>query len=133
MGTPYSGKYARVDFGSSAYAEANHWTMEQRADNTQYGLFGGGGYKNSVAGQKSASGTVEGMYDFAVPLEDLIKVGDTVVLKLYMTQTASGAAADKYWEVTAVITDVSFDAEGDAGDPVSFSLSWASHGTWSEP
>lgn len=133
MSTTYSGKYAQVDFGSSAYAEAQHWTFERTADTQQWGSFGGGGFKDAAAGQRSGRGTVEGKYDFADPLENLVKEGDSVTLKLYLTKTGSGAAADRYWTVPAVITDISEDAEGDAGDPVSFSLSFVTKGGWTEP
>ena len=128
-----SGKYGQVDFGASAYAEANHWTMDRQVDAEQYGAFGGAGWKKGATGNKSATGTVEGKYDFADVLEELVDVGDEVTLKLYLSTTSSPIAADNYFTVPAQITKVSYDVDGDSGKVVGFSLDWQSNGPVLDP
>ena len=128
----YSGMYGQVTFGASTYAEANHWSMSLAADSVQYGYFGGSGRKAGCVGQGFATGTIEGKYDFATPLEDIANLGDEITLKLYLT-TTGGDRTERYFEVPAKTTGLDIDVEGDSGAPVSWTINWISDGAWTDP
>ena len=130
MGTPISGQYGQVDFGSSVIADANHWTMEDTVDASQFGTFGGGGFKDSNVGQKSATGTIEGVYDRTNPIEQEAVVGASVDLSLYFSTVAGGGVRKRV--VPAHITGISYDVDGDTGEKNTYSINWQSDGAWTE-
>lgn len=126
MATLKSGKYGQVLFGASAYGEATSWNMTDEVDTTRFGTFGGGGFKKTVGGQRSANGSVEGKYDFNMPVEDFVGPGDEVVLKLYIDTT-------KFYQMSAVIKSLQINVNGDSGEPVSWTMQYESNGTITEP
>lgn len=130
MGTPISGQYGQVDIGSSTVADANHWTMEDAVDASQFGTFGGGGYKDSNVGQKSATGTIEGVYDRTNPIEQEVTVGASVTLSLYLSTTTGGG--QRMRSVPAHVTGISFDVDGDTGEKTGWTINWQSDGEWTE-
>jgi hypothetical protein len=126
-----SGKYGQVDVGSSTFTECNHWTMEIVVDASQFGTFGGGGDKTGNVGQRSATGTIEGPYDLANPVEQDITAGSSVTLVLYLSTAAGGEA--RSYTLTAQITSLSFEVEGDTGEKVSWSANFQSSGAITPP
>lgn len=123
-----SGKYGQVQVGASTYAEANKWTMTIATDSEQHGVFAGDGWKIGTVGLASATGTVEGKYDFADPLADLITIGDLVVLKLFLSTDAGPIASDVFYLVNAHVTGIGLDVDSDTGAPVSWTFDWESTG-----
>lgn len=123
-----SGKYGQIDVGASTYGSFNHWSMDEVADASQFGTFGGGGYKSGNIGQVAATGVIEGPHNFAA-LDALVQVGDTVQLVLH-TSTAAGGGAQNITHATAQITGKSVEVDGDTGEKVSMSLNWQSNNTW---
>ena len=130
MATPISGQYGQVDIGSSTIGEANHWTMEDAVDASQFGTFGGGGYKDGNVGQKFATGTIEGAYDRSNPIEQSVSVGDAATLNLYLSTTTGGGQRMRV--VPAQITGISFDVDGDTGEKNSWSITFQTDGAWTE-
>ncbi len=128
-----SGKYGQVYFGASVYAEANKWSMAQTADGEQHGVFAGDGWKTGTVGLAGATGTIEGKYDFALPLKDYITIGDEIELKLYLTTASGPVGAAAYYTVPAQILGLSFDVDGDTGATVSWSIDWQSNGVVINP
>ena len=130
MSTPISGKYGQVDIGSSTVAEANAWTMDDAVDASQFGVFGGGGYKIGNVGQAFATGTIDGAYDRTNPIEQTVTVGSAVTLSLYLSTVAGGGERKR--SVPAQITGISFNVDGDTGEKTSWSMTWQSTGAWTE-
>jgi len=126
-----SGKYGQVDAGSSTFAHCYHWTMELVADASQFGIFGGSGWKIGNVGQLSATGTIEGAYDLASPIEESITAGTEVTLTLYLS-TASGGKKREY-TVPAQITSLSYEVDGDTGEKVTWSANFQSTGEITPP
>lgn len=133
MATTYSGRYGQLDITSSAIAEVTSWSLTTSSDVSQWGYFGGSGYKDAQGGNVSGSGTFEGKYDWDQPIEDFIEAGDEVTLLAYLTTTASGAVADRYITVPVVISELTFNTDGDTGDPVSYTASFVTRGQWTMP
>ena len=131
-----SGKYGEVSVAGAVVAYANAWTMESTADAAQFGTFGGGGTKYGVKGQKSASGTIGGLYDFDDTAEATfgLTAADDVALVL-TTNTATGApaSAKTFTFASANLLNFSIEVDGDTGAPVSWSATWQSDGPWTEP
>lgn len=122
-----SGKYGQIDVGASTYGSFNHWTMDEVADASQFGTFGGSGKKTGNVGQVAATGVIEGPHNFAA-LSSYVQVGDEVTLVLY-TSTAAGGGEQKL-TFTAQITGKSLDVDGDTGEKTGMSLNWQSSGTY---
>ncbi len=131
-GTVYSGKWGKVEIGASAVNEVTSWTFTETSDVTQYGAFGKSGYKDAVGGNVAGNGSFDAKVDFDVIMYDVLTVGDEVTLKLHLSESTGPIAADEGFTLTVIITDITWTADGDTGDPVSYTCTFVtSGGSWS--
>lgn len=112
--------------GSSELLEIWGWKLTREAALHRRATNATGGYKRTVAGTKSGSGTIEGDYDPAAPVEDHIREGDSVTLKLYTTAT-------KFYLVPALIENIELTVDLDEGEIVAWTASFMTNGAWTEP
>ena len=125
-----TGDAGAVYFGASAYNAANFWEFTITGNSASFGVFGGSSRKKATVGQQQITGTVRGKYDEDQPIEDLITtVGNTEVsLKLYYDDTNT-----RGWTIPCKITEFSPSLDGDTGAPLEWTISFVSHGAWTEP
>jgi hypothetical protein len=139
-----SGKFGQVIVGGKTIAYANHWTMDDSVEASQFGIFGGDGWKLGNVGQRFATGTIEGAYDFASgeTIEDFLYAGrienspgtQPVTLLLYLSTTGTvPTRSDRYFTVPCQITGISYDVDGDTGEKVGWSATWQSSGAITDP
>jgi len=123
-----SGKYGQVDFGSSTYGEAHSWSMEDQVDAEQFGTFGGGGFKTGETGNRFATGTIEGKQNFDEPIDTLVAPCDEITLYLYESTDTGGG--ERKHTITAQVTSLSTEVDGDSGAAVSWTINWQSSGSY---
>lgn len=128
-----SGKFGRVVVGSTTFGFANDWTLNETADVDTHGIFGGGGKKVSVGGQKVITGTVSGKQDFASPIAAAIEAGEAITLELFETTTASPIGSDYKWTIPAVCDTLVPTTSGDTGPAVGYTFSFVSNGAYTRP
>lgn len=127
-----SGKYGKILIGASEIQYGNKWEFNDDVDASQFGVFGGGGKKKGNVGQGFGKGTIDGVYDFAAPIEKWVNTGDSLTLLLYLTTVASGSA-DRFITVPAQITGRKRVVDGDTGAVVGWHLDFQTDGAWTEP
>jgi hypothetical protein len=115
-----SGNFGTVHGGAGEILEVLSWKLTKKAAVHQYCTNTCNGYKKTVAGTKSGSGTITGLLDGALGLTE----GVDVTLQLYYS--ASG-----YYTVPATTESVEIDVDIDEGKPVSWSASFVTDGEWS--
>jgi len=118
-----SGQYGTVHIGSSELLEVNFWSMSRKTNVHQYATNNTSGHKKTVAGTKSGSGTIRGVYDPDDPPDDHFVDGDDVTLKLYTT-------AAKYIEADSTIENLDYEVEIDEGEVVGWEAGFVTDGAW---
>lgn len=131
MPTFSNGKYGQIEAGPSQITHATSWTMDIVTDAEQFATFGAAGYKYGSVGTRSATGTLEGPYDYDEPIEDMLLVGRNVELTLYL-RTALGGG-EKKLVVPAQITGITYNVDSDSASRVGWTATWQSNGPWNDP
>lgn len=125
-GAGVSGAYGDVKIATTQVSEIKKWTFNPKANVAKYASNKTAGYKKSVAGVKEGSGSLECVWDPAIPPNTVINVGTSVTLKLYTTAT-------QFYQVPAVIADFSIVVDLDTGDPVGYTANFEADGQWTDP
>ena len=125
-GAGVSGAFGDVKIASTQVSEIKKWTFNPKANVAKYSSNKTGGYKKAVAGIKEGSGTLECIWDPAIPPTTTINIGTSVTLKLYTT-------AAQFYSVPAVIADFSVVTDLDTGDPVGYTANFEADGAWTDP
>jgi hypothetical protein len=118
-----SGQFGTVQIGSSEFQEILSWNWTRSCSVHQYGSNKTNGYKRTVAGMKSGSGSIRGVYDPTDPPEEHIDTGEDVELKLFTTATKS-------YTVPATIESLELECDIDDGSPVGWSCNFVTDGAW---
>lgn len=119
-----SGQYGAVKIGSSCVAEADKWSLDKECTLHEYRTCSspGNGGTGVVAGARKHSGSCEGIFDPADPIETYFDEGDSVTLKLYVNDT-------KYYQVAAVVEKLTIgEIDIAQGAPVRWSMTFKVHG-----
>lgn len=122
--TPISGKYGDIENGSGSLGMITGWTLNKQAVSGRFCASNSNGFKLSIPGVQSASGTAEMKLDTALACPNLEGTGAT--FKLYID-------ASHYYSVPAIITKMSVKVDIDEGMPVSATLEFDSNGAYVEP
>lgn len=92
-----SGQYGKIskDVGGTitAITECTNWSISKATPTTRYASCSTGGYSRTVTGVKQISGTIAGMFDRANPIEQILDIGDRILLQLHYNATAG----HKFW------------------------------------
>jgi hypothetical protein len=107
-------------------AELTKWGFNPKCATSAWASNRSGGYKRRVAGNKDGSGSIEGKWDPAVPITDMLEEGTEVTLNLVITGT------QKYL-VPAIIEGIKLDVDLDSGDVVGWSADFSTNGSWTKP
>ena len=121
-----SGKDGRADFASNEL-EITSWTFDMVEEDLDTTHSNSSGYKESVGGIRSGSGTVEANWDgTAEPTDNPpnITVGTTGTLQLYTDGTAN-------FSVPSRISDLSVSSE--VAGLVTYSFNYVCIGAWTNP
>ncbi len=125
-GAGVSGSSGDVKIGSTSVAEVKKWTFNPKANVAKYASNKTSGYKKAIAGTKEGSGSLECVWDPAIPPTTTINVGTSVTLKLYTTAT-------QFYSVPCVVADFLIVTDIDTGDPVGFTANFEADGQWTDP
>jgi len=116
-----SGQYGTFHVGASELLEVNNWKLTRKAAIHEYATNNTEGYKKTVAGTKSGSGSVSGIYDGQC--SDLTP-GDDVAVKLYYSAAGS-------FDIDVTVESFDVEVDIDDGAPVSWECSFITDGDWS--
>lgn len=121
---PISGKSGKVLIGATAVAEVTKWRFDKEAFARRYASSATGGFKRTLSGVQSGSGTIEFKFDMtaASPLVQ----GAAVTLLLYLD-------ASHFYSVPAVVTGVKVEVDIDGGDVIGGVAAFDTDGPWTEP
>jgi hypothetical protein len=119
-----SGKDGKILIGSTPIADITRWTLAKSAHLGRYASSSSPGFKKSVSGVKSASGTIEFKWDSAAPSP--ITEGTAVTLKLHTNAT-------EFFTVPAVIEEFRLEVDIDTGEVTAGTARYSSDGAWTEP
>lgn len=120
------GKDGRVFVGLVELEILQHESAGE-ADHESFATSMSGGSKVVVVGNKQCSGTVQGKISSDQVLVDLLQEGDTVALKLYLTQAAPGTNKKIYRDVPeAVISNVQYTSDPNGGNGAHFQFNFVS-------
>lgn len=122
----YSGTTGSVLISASNVHDVTKWTFNTTAETSPFGSNMSGGFKKRLPGTKDGTGTIEGKYNSASPIEDSLREGTSVTLTL---QRMSG----KTYSVPAVIESLELEVDIDTGAPQSWVANFGSNGAWTEP
>ena len=118
-----SGKLSQVIIGSCTVLEFGDWELTYGSNVHEYNSRAGGGANQTVDGNESGSGTINGFLDPADPITTEFATGALVVLQLMTTAThvaATGSARLGQYGLTA----------NRDGTPVPVSIPFITHGLW---
>lgn len=126
-GVGFSGKDGTIKIGTTDVSEIRGWKFMPKSNNPQYASNNTAGYKRTVAGVKSATGSANGAYDTsATTFLAVLDVGTAATLKLYVDTT-------HYFTVASVVDDASINVDVDNGEIVSWDLNFTANGSWTNP
>ncbi len=129
MATHVTGTEGEVIAGVTTL-EISSWTLDNTVPEIDATNTGGGGYSDSLAGAKKASGTVEALWDTAVEATDTppnINAGAEIRLRLFVE---SGAGA--FWDITTALI-VSVNHRSAVNEGVSYSFNYVNKGAFVLP
>jgi len=125
------GKDGRCFVGVTELEITDHESTGE-ADHESFATSMSSGKKVVVAGNSQCSGTVKGKVSADQVLVDLLNEGDTVALKLYLTQSAQGTNKKMYRDVPeAFISNVQYGSDPNGGNGASFQFNFVSSGDYS--
>ena len=123
-----SGREASIqmDTGGGTFEniiDCSRWTMTRKVKVYPYASCSTNGNTARITGTRDATGTLEGYTDDALHISTFIQEGDAVALRLYLN-------AVNFWDVPAVITEVSEEANVEEGSILKWTASWEADGTY---
>lgn len=118
-----SGKQGTVKIGTADLVEVTKWTFDAKSAVSQWASNSSSGYKKSVDGVRSASGTIEVKVDTAGTM-DLV-AGSSATLLLHVDATGSN-----YYSVPAVVSASALECDINDGEVVSATYSYEANGEW---
>jgi len=123
MAAPISGQYGTFKIAASEIIEVYFWSLSRKAAVHARATNQSSGYKETVAGTKSGSGTVRGNFDPEDDVRNHMDVGDTVTATFYITAT-------QYIESSVTIESLDVEEDIDEGGPVGWEASFQTNGQW---
>lgn len=124
MPTPESGSAGKVLIGATSVGDVMNWELTKEVVTTRYASSETAGYKKSIVGVRSASGTIAGLWDAS--LVSSIIDGTSATLKLHLNAT-------ELYTVPAVISNFRLAVDINDGTATSFTASYQNNGAWTEP
>jgi hypothetical protein len=121
---PISGKNGKVLIGSAAVAEVTKWIFNKESVSSRYASSSTGGFKRSLAGVRSGSGTIQFKFDLAAGSP--IIEGTAATLLLYLDAT-------QFYSVPALIKTFKVEVNIDTGEVIGGVAEFDTDGTWNEP
>lgn len=129
-GKPIKGKDGRVFVGSTEIEITQHESTGE-TDMESYASSAAGGFKIAVDGNSQCNGSVQGKVTGEQVLTDILKEGDEVELKLYLTQAAPTTSKKVYRHVpTAKISNVQYASDPNGGGGATFQFNFISSGSY---
>jgi hypothetical protein len=136
-GAGISGVGGDVQISGTSVAEVRKWSFNPKATTPQYNSNKTGGYKRSVAGVKSGTGTLDVVHSPAAPLWTTIAEGTSATLSLLFYNAATAPAwagtSAAVWTVPSVIGDIKYDVDIDNGEFIGGSANFVTNGAWTQP
>lgn len=121
---PHSGKYAKIlGTGDVALPTITGWKLQNKSAVHQYASSDAPGYKQSVDGVHSGSGSFSALYSEADALTDTLQEGDLMTVKFYAT-------TGKYLQRTIRIESIDIEGDPNEGTPVPLNYSFSTHGSY---
>lgn len=121
---PISGKNGQVLIGSSAVAEVTKWIFNKETVSSRYASSSTGGFKRSLSGVRSGSGTIQFKFDLSAGSP--IVEGSAVTLLLYLDSS-------HFYSVPALIKTFKVEVNIDTGDVIGGVADFDTDGAWTEP
>ncbi len=118
----FSGKNGSVKLGNTTVADVTKWTASHKANVATFASSSTGGWKVAVPGTEELSGDIEAKLQDSVATIP-IDVNTLVSLELNTGRLKLSGQA--------IITQIDYEVDIDAGAPVGFRASWVSSGEWS--
>ena len=119
-----SGKDGKVNIASSPAADVLEWDMTKSVTTSRFASSASGGVKRTIAGVKSASGSIKFTFDSAAAATLL--EGVSASLKLYDNATL-------FYLVPAILKDFRISIDINDGKYVEVSCNYESDGAYTEP
>lgn len=117
------GKDGDVKIGGVQLPEITKWTFKPQVTSVEYSSNKTGGFKRSVCGARSATGTLEGKWDDTDPITSHFQDGSSVTLGLYLTAT-------HFINCPALIKSLDIEVDIDASSIISWSAEFNSDGAY---
>lgn len=117
------GKEGTVKIGSSDLPEITSWSFKPSVSLQEYASNKTNGFKRKVCGSKTASGSIEGMWDRNEPITDHFKEGDSVTLLLHLDAT-------RLVTVPAIIKSMDLEVDIDENAVEAWSAEFDADGEW---
>jgi hypothetical protein len=118
------GRGGKCKVGGVDVAEIMSWDFKETAEIKNFSAMGDT-HQRAAASLKSASGSIECMWDAADVGQDALTLGASVVLSLYPAGDDTGA---EYYTVPCIISEIGRPVA--MADEISLSFSWVSNGAW---
>ena len=118
-----TGKDGDVKIGNTQLAEVTSWSFDPEVNVVEYASNKTQGAKRRIAGSKSASGSIEGVFDEDLPIYTQMTEGSEVTLNLIKSPTRKIV-------VPSVIEKMGFEVNIDDGEIIKWSSDFSSNGNW---
>ena len=122
--SPVSGKSGKVLIGSNSIGEVTKWSATFEASSSRYASSATGGYKASLSGVKSGSGSIDFKLDTLAA--SAVLEGASATLLLYVDAT-------HFYTVPATIKNFKVEVNIDSGEVVGAAADFDTNGAWTEP
>ena len=123
--TVESGKNGTVKIGATPIVDVTSWTLDQEITTSRYASNNTSGFKATVGGVRSATGTIECKWDGAAA-GVLITDGVSVTLLLYTNAT-------ELYTVPAILKNHKLKVDINDGEVIGFTSDFESNGSITQP
>lgn len=124
----YKGKSGKVDIEGAAL-EVTQFEYGAETDVESFASSETEGFKVTIDGNEQASGSLQGKLSEEQVLDEVIKNGDLVGAKLYLTKVNS-VNKKVYLDATVRISNIRYSVDPNAGTGSAFTCDWVSHGSY---
>ena len=122
--TPESGKDGKVLISATSVGAVTGWTLTKTVNSHRYASSETAGYKKTILGVRSATGTITGLWDGALASTVADNTSATILLHLN---------ASELYTVPCKITNYQITVDINDGNANAFSCNFESEGAWTEP
>lgn len=124
------GKEGRVEVGGTDL-EVTQFEYTSETDMETIASSVTNGKKVNIKGNAQASGTIQGKLSAEQVISDLMKDGDTVALKLFLTKSATGTNKKIYLDAPECdISSIQFASDPNGGGGATFQAAFSTSGDY---